>query len=61
MEEISSKYYTFFKCGKLVLQVFESVKFQGENVWKKVFQVVRISTLKFQKVCGREFFDSLKV
>ncbi len=61
MEEISSTCYTFFKCGKLVLQVFESVKFQGESVWKKVFQVVRISTLKFQKVCGRKFFDSLKV
>jgi len=40
VEEISSKYYTFFKCGKLILQVFESIKFQGESVWKRVLQVV---------------------
>jgi hypothetical protein len=39
VEEISSKYYTFFKCEKLILQVFESIKFQDESVWKRV-QVV---------------------
>jgi hypothetical protein len=36
VEEISPKSWKFFKCGKLVLQVFESIKFQGESVWKKV-------------------------
>jgi hypothetical protein len=40
VEENSSKCCKFFKCGKLVLQVFESVKFQGESVWKRVLQVV---------------------
>jgi hypothetical protein len=37
VEEISSKCYKFFKCGKLI---FESIKFQGESVWKRVLQVV---------------------
>jgi hypothetical protein len=40
VEKISSKCYKFFKCGKFVLQVFDNIKFQGENVWKKVFQIV---------------------
>jgi hypothetical protein len=40
VEEISSKCCKFFKCEKFVLQVFESIKFQGESVWKKVLQVV---------------------
>ncbi len=30
----------FFKCEKLFLQVFESIKFQGVSVWKKILQVV---------------------
>ncbi len=40
MKEISSKCCKFFKCGKLIFQVFESIKFQGESVWKRVFQIV---------------------
>jgi hypothetical protein len=28
---------------------------------REFFELLRISTLKFEKVCGREFFDSLKV
>ncbi len=36
MEEIPSKFGKFFKCKKLVLQVFESIKFQSESVWKRV-------------------------
>ncbi len=43
MEEISSKCSNFFKCEKLVLQVF-----------------LKVSSFKV-KVCGRKFFDSLKV
>ncbi len=40
MEEISSKFCKFFKCEKLVLQVFENMKFQGENVWKRVLRFI---------------------
>jgi hypothetical protein len=28
---------------------------------RKFFELLRISTLKFKKVCGNEFFDSLNV
>ncbi len=45
MEEISSKFCKFFKREKLVFQV--------------VF-FFKVSSFKV-KVCGREFFDSLKV
>jgi hypothetical protein len=40
VEESFPKCYNFFKYGKLVLQVFESIKFQGESVWKRVLRVV---------------------
>jgi hypothetical protein len=40
VEENSSKCYKFFKCGKHVFQIFESFKFQGESVWKKVLRIV---------------------
>jgi hypothetical protein len=40
VEEISSKFCKFFKCEKLVLQVFKSIKFQGENVWKRVLRFI---------------------
>jgi hypothetical protein len=40
VEEIFSKCCRFFKCEKLVLQILKSIKFQGENVWKRVLQVV---------------------
>jgi hypothetical protein len=41
VEEISSKCCKFFKCEKLVLQVFESIKFKVESVWKRVFQIAK--------------------
>jgi len=40
VEEISSKFCKFFKCEKLVLQVFESIKFQNESVWKRVLRFI---------------------
>jgi len=40
VEEISSKFCKFFKCEKLVLQVFESIKFQSESVWKRVLRFI---------------------
>jgi hypothetical protein len=40
VEEISSKCCKFFKREKLVLQVFESIKFQGESVWKRVLPFI---------------------
>jgi hypothetical protein len=42
VEEIFSKFCNFFNREKLVFQVFfffyffESIKFQGESVWKRV-------------------------
>ncbi len=41
MKEISSKFCKFFKREKLVLQVFESIKFQGESVWKRVLRFIK--------------------
>ncbi len=52
---------SFSNVEKLVLQVFESIKFQGEMFRREFFELLKISTLKFKKVCGREFFDSLNV
>jgi len=40
VEEISSRFCKFFKCEKLVFQVFESIKFQGESVWKRVLRFI---------------------
>jgi len=41
VEEISSKFCKFFKREKLVFQVFfESFKFQGESVWKRVLRFI---------------------
>jgi len=40
VEEISSKCCKFFKHEKFILQVFESIKFQGESVWKKVLRFI---------------------
>ncbi len=62
VEEISSNSCKFFKCEKLVLQVFwkyqvsrwKCLEESSSNCWE--FQ-----TLKFKKVCGREFFDYLNV
>jgi hypothetical protein len=59
VEEISSKCCKFFKCGKLVFQVFES--FKVKVFGREFFKLLRISTLKFEKVGGSELFDSLKV
>jgi hypothetical protein len=41
VKEISSKFCKFFKREKLVLQVFESIKFQGESVWKRVLRFIK--------------------
>ncbi len=41
MEEIFSKFCKFFKHEKLVFQVFESIKFQGESVWKRVLRFIK--------------------
>ncbi len=40
MEEIFSKFCKFFKREKLVLQVFENIKFQGESAWKRVLRFI---------------------
>ncbi len=61
MEEISPKCWKFFKCGKLILQVFESIKFQRENVWKRILRVVENFNVEEKKVCGKKFFNLLNV
>jgi len=44
VEEISSKFCKFFKREKLVFPVFffffQSIRFQSESVWKRVFQFI---------------------
>ncbi len=40
VEKIFSKCCNFFKREKLVLQVFEIIKFQGESVWKRVIRFI---------------------
>ncbi len=62
MEEISSRCCKFFKCEKNSLFKFFKVSSFKVKVFEREFlELLRISILKFEKVCGREFFDSLKV
>jgi hypothetical protein len=62
VEEISSKCCKFFKCGKnQSSSFFKLLNFKVKVFGREFFELLRISTLKFEKVCGREFFDSLKV
>jgi hypothetical protein len=63
------------RCGRnffKVLEVFQVWKTRSSSFLKvssfkvkvfgrKFFEVLRIPTFKFEKMCGREFFDSLKV
>ncbi len=58
MEEISSKFCKFFKCEKPVLQVFESIKFQGESVWKRILRFIEIlRCVKERSLSLREGFE----
>jgi hypothetical protein len=62
VEEISSKCCKFFKCGKTHSSSFLKLSsFKVKVFGIKFFELLGISTLKFEKVCGREFFNSLKV
>jgi hypothetical protein len=38
VKEIYLECCKFFKSGKLILQVFESIKIQGASMWKRNFQ-----------------------
>jgi len=40
VEEISSKCCKFFNVKNLFFIIFESIKFQRENVWKRVFRFI---------------------
>jgi hypothetical protein len=54
VEEICSKCCKFFKGGKFVFQVFFKVaSFKVKVFRRKFFKLLRISTLKFEKVCAR--------
>ncbi len=46
---------------KLVLQFLKVSSFKVKVFRREFFEMLRISTLKFEKMCAREFFDSLKV
>ncbi len=45
----------FSSVKNLFFKFFESIKFQGESVWKRVLRF--IESLK----CGKKFFELLKV
>jgi len=51
VEEISSKCCKFFKCGKLVLQDFENIKFKVKVFGRKFFELLKISIFQFENVC----------
>jgi hypothetical protein len=52
----------FFTCGKNSFLKFLKVNsFKVKEFGRKFFKLLRISTLKFEKMCKRKFFDSLKV
>jgi len=59
VEEISSKFCKFFKREKLVFQVFfESIKFQGESVWKRVLRFIEsLRCVKEKSLSLREGFE----
>jgi hypothetical protein len=48
---VKNSLFKFFKVSSFKVKVFG----------RKFFELLKILTLKFEKVCGREFFDSLKV
>ncbi len=48
---VKNSLFKFFKVSSFKVKVFG----------KEFFELLRILALKFEKVCGRKFFDSLKV
>ncbi len=48
---VENSFFKFLKVSNFMVKVFE----------REFFELLRISTLKFEKMCEREFFDSLKV
>ncbi len=48
---VKNSLFKFFKVSNFKVKVFG----------RKFFELLKILTLKFEKVCAREFFDSLKV
>jgi len=48
---VENSFFKFLKVSSFKVKMFG----------RKFFKLLRISTLKFEKLCGRELFDSLKV
>jgi hypothetical protein len=70
VEEISSKFCKFFKreklffkCEKLFFKFFfESIKFQGESVWKKVLRFIEsLRCVKERSLSLREGFEFARI
>ncbi len=50
MEEISSKCYKFFKCGKLVFKFLKVSSFKVKVFRREFFEYLKTSTFKFERM-----------
>jgi len=51
LSSVKNMFFKFLKISSFKVKVFR----------REFFKLLIISTLKFEKMCGRKFFDSLKV
>jgi len=52
---------SFSSAKNSFIKILKVSSFKVKVFRKEFFELLRISTLNFEKVCGREFLDSLKV